>query len=341
MVKRYYGGVMSASQITVNGTNATGFFNTNQQMQAKQAGNWPLVSISINYVTPGTYTFIVPPEITVISAMAIGGGGAGDDGNSGDGGGGGGSGGSAGFFSNLPVTFGQTLTIVVGAGGAATAIKNTKAPDGGLSSVTLGSFVMTAPGGIGGSPYPINPGASPPFAPSFSNTPAGTITGGFAGGAGGPGYNGGGGGGGGGGLNGTGGNGSHALASGSYLNTPPTAGGGGGGGGGGQVVFSSGTTNNGFVSGAGGSGQSDTTGGGGGGSVTYSDSVPSTNGGNGNGLTSTGSKGGNGGFPGGGGGGSWDNGGGLASTGGGGFVRIVWGTNASGVRQFPTNAGDI
>ena len=43
MVKRYYGGVISATQAVANATSATGFFNVTQQMQAKQAGAWPLV----------------------------------------------------------------------------------------------------------------------------------------------------------------------------------------------------------------------------------------------------------------------------------------------------------
>ena len=272
-----------------------------------------------NYTTPGTYTFIVPANATTLSAMAVGGGGTGDDGNTGDGGGGGGSGGSAGFFNNLAVTPGQTLTIVVGAGGVTTSVKNAKAPDGGLSSVTFGSFTMTVPGGIGGSPYSTNPGAPAPSAPSFANTPGGVTTGGFAGGQGGPGYDGGGGGGGAGGLGGTGGNGAFSL------NSSPTNGGAGAGGGGASsATAGTGGSNSGFSGGAGGTGQNNTTGGGGGGSATYTPSVITTSGGNGNGLSSAGSQGGQGGFPGGGGGGSFDGGTGLASAGGGGFVRLVW-----------------
>ena len=46
MVKRYYGGIISATQAVANSASASGFFNTNQQMQAKQSGNWPLVSLA-------------------------------------------------------------------------------------------------------------------------------------------------------------------------------------------------------------------------------------------------------------------------------------------------------
>ena len=42
MVKRYYGGVISATQAVANASSATGFFNVTQQMQAIQAGTWPL-----------------------------------------------------------------------------------------------------------------------------------------------------------------------------------------------------------------------------------------------------------------------------------------------------------
>ena len=41
MVKRYYGGVISATQAVVNSTSVTGIYTPSQQMQAKQAGNWP------------------------------------------------------------------------------------------------------------------------------------------------------------------------------------------------------------------------------------------------------------------------------------------------------------
>jgi hypothetical protein len=56
MVKRYYGGIISATQAVANATSASGFFNTTQQMQAKAAGNWPGPSgatpdAQFNYVT--------------------------------------------------------------------------------------------------------------------------------------------------------------------------------------------------------------------------------------------------------------------------------------------------
>ena len=43
MVKRYYGGLISATPTVVNSSSASGIFNTNQQLQARQTGSWPSV----------------------------------------------------------------------------------------------------------------------------------------------------------------------------------------------------------------------------------------------------------------------------------------------------------
>lgn len=332
------GGIVGPFQVFTN-INAPKIVDLKIQQQLQGSGRYPSSLIGSQvYTIPGTYTFVVPMGVTIINAMAVGGGGAGDDGNSGDGGGGGGSGASSGCFNNLSVTPGSSVTVVVGAGGPATTVKGTKAPNGNASTVTYGTFVMTAPGGIGGSPYSANPGAAPPSAPSFSNTPVGVTTAGFIGGGGGSPYDGGGGGGGAAGLEGNGGNGSRALNS-DFWPYPSTAaaiaGGGGGGGGGDRPLGSATVTAIGYSSAPGGAGQSNTTGGGGGGCATYSLANPPTAGGNGNGLTVSGSKGGDGGWPGGGGGGSWDGNTGLASKGGDGYVRIVWGPGIS----YPNNPG--
>ena len=70
MVKRYYGGVISATQISPNITAASGFYNTNQQMQAKQANNWPypagvaVFSISPAYTGKSTWDLAVDGPLT-------------------------------------------------------------------------------------------------------------------------------------------------------------------------------------------------------------------------------------------------------------------------------------
>ena len=94
MVKRYYGGIISATQAVANATSASGFFNTTQQMQAKAAGNWPMPS-------PGTVQYLV----------VAGGGGAGGD--RGGGGGGGGFRTATGFELALATNY----VVTVGAGG--------------------------------------------------------------------------------------------------------------------------------------------------------------------------------------------------------------------------------
>ena len=92
--------------------------------------------------TAGTYTFTVPPGVTSITVQAWGGGGgARGDGTSNRGAGGGGA------FAGRTITVsaGQTYTVVVGAGGVATANPG----QAGQSSV-FGSNLVVADGGAGG-----------------------------------------------------------------------------------------------------------------------------------------------------------------------------------------------
>ena len=64
----------------------------------------------------GTTSWVVPPGVTSISAVCVGGGGGGAGSQAtGAGGGGGGGGGFA--YGNIPVSAGQTLYVVVGSGG--------------------------------------------------------------------------------------------------------------------------------------------------------------------------------------------------------------------------------
>jgi hypothetical protein len=74
------------------------------------------------FTTAGTFSFVVPAGVTEIDAYNQGGGGGGGNGNSGSyKGASGGSGkvGANGYLNNIPVTPGETLTVIVGAGGAA------------------------------------------------------------------------------------------------------------------------------------------------------------------------------------------------------------------------------
>lgn len=340
MPKRFRGGILQAKLPDISrSTNfvVDGIYNTADQAQYAGTGNWVGYLQFQQYKDPGTYSFLIPNGVNTISVLAIGGGGAGDDGNTGDGGGGGGAGGACAVASNVAVTPGNTITVVVGAGGTSGQGKGVRAQSGGNTTVTINTFIMNAVGGQGGAPYTASPGATGANA-VFTSVPAGVVTAGYIGGDGGAAFDGGGGGGGAAGAAGDGGDGSGANPTSSIsTNAPSNSYAGGGGGARSSAGLGS------FLGGSnGGTGQSNITGGGGGGAYTFTSLTDfvSTAGGNGNGLTTSGSKGGDGGFPGGGGGGSFDGNVGVASSGGNGFVRIVWGSNVAGIRRFPDNALD-
>ena len=116
----------------------------------------------VDFTTPGTYSWTVPTSVTSLSVLCIGGGGGGgtsrqDDGSSG-GGGGGGGGIKSGTFGVNP---GQTVTVIVGAGGLG-AQGTTSADSMGKSGETSACGTISAsggqpgdfsPGGSGGSDY--------------------------------------------------------------------------------------------------------------------------------------------------------------------------------------------
>jgi hypothetical protein len=94
------------------------------------------------FATPGTYTFVVPDGVTEVCAVAVGGGGAGMGYSGGSGWGGGGGG--LRWINNIPVVPGESIPVVVGAGGVAVL---ESAPGGGSSSFGMH---ITAHGGGGG-----------------------------------------------------------------------------------------------------------------------------------------------------------------------------------------------
>ena len=71
------------------------------------------------FTTPGSYTWVAPPDVTSVSVVAIGGGGGGSASVTGqnDSSWGAGGGGGLGWKNNISVTPGQSYTVVVGAGG--------------------------------------------------------------------------------------------------------------------------------------------------------------------------------------------------------------------------------
>lgn len=270
---------------------------------------------------PATYSLVVPTGVTSIVAIAIGaGGGGGGVSAAATSSAAGGGGGALSYSNAITVTPGETLTVVVGAGGTAGANTGATGGNGGDSYIRRSATdLLLAKGGSGGG----------------GNTAA--LTGG--GGAGGDAASGvgdtknsggaggaravndrGGGGGGAAGYSGTGG-------AGGFSTTVPTAGAGGGGGGGYFGANSAGTTSN--------------QGGGGGGVQFYGsgsngiagiagNSTVSRNGGLGssNGSTAGGSAQSI--NPGGGGGGASIAGAALAGVAGAdGAVRILWGATKS------------
>jgi hypothetical protein len=94
---------------------------------------------SQTYVTPGTYTFTVPANVTQVTFIAIGGGGGGA------GGGGGGGGGYTAILSVIPM---GAVAVIVGAGGAGSGSGSSgTGGSGGNSSVST----LIGAGGTGGS----------------------------------------------------------------------------------------------------------------------------------------------------------------------------------------------
>ncbi len=260
------------------------------------------------YTTAGSFTFTVPNGCTSISAVCVGGGGGGGGGESGrDDGVSGGAGGAL-CYGTIPVTPGESLTIVVGSGGTGGGSAN-NGNAGGTTSIARGvTNLITAVGGGGGqarSTATVNGGTRSVDA-SVTNSGGGnggnsggnsTDTGSGGGGAGGYSGNGG--------AGGTTGNGS--------------AGAGGGGGGGGATSSGQGYGGGGVgILGAGGNGTAGTlnSSGGGAGSSGSAGTRPA------------------GGAYGGGGGACDDDTNSSGGNGAGGAVRIIWGSG----RSYPSTS---
>lgn len=263
------------------------------------------------YDVPGVYDFTVPAGVYSLSGAGISGGGGGGGANGAEPRPGG-AGGALGWFNNLPVTPGQVLRLVVGAGGAGGGL----AQDGSNGGTTSIGTVLSLTGGEGG-----RLGASVAV--------GGVRVGGDGGGDGGKGavYGYMGTGGGAGGYNGKGGDGATTH------NTAGQPGQGGAGGGG-----ANGNTVGGWVGSGGGVGIAGQGADGAGGTVPGSDA---------NGSVAAGRAGSNGQDGGasktnGAGGGRYGGGGAAANgvnnwtggTGGNGAIRLIWGPG----RSYPFNA---
>ena len=205
-----------------------GVWRSVTETHIKDSGVWRKITPSTGTYTqtsPGTGTFVVPPMVTSINVtLMVGGGGGGaslwfcGDGHSGEGGG------SGGYRQNVAIstTPGESLTIVVGAGGAGGSFPGVcqgsrVGVSGGTSSISRGATVLTSAtggirgdafnvawsfgagvGGPGGSPNGVAGSGSPGFYSNNQNGPGGnngtgygtggTGSGGGTGTAGGAGY---------------------------------------------------------------------------------------------------------------------------------------------------------
>jgi hypothetical protein len=336
--------ITADSEITFDidsaGTSAVGLKVTLYYYRGDYSSTTPTFGSQI-YGTPGTYSWVCPMGVYAVSAVAVGGGGGGGGAN-----GAGGGGGGLGYKNNIPVTPGQTYTVVVGAGGIGgnAAVAGTNGAD----SYFISQNTACGLGGKGGASY------------NTASADSGqTLQGGFGGG-----YTGDGGGfggkggntafasgytgevsGGGGGAAGYSGSGGWGAATGYSGSTGVN--GGGGGGGSGNNVYGNG---NGTPSGGGGGGTGlfgqGANGTGGARSTSFEVVPQGGSGGSGAGYTgsngsinfSGGNAGGAGGWPG---GGAAGNSGvfnsqgyirGQINNGGHGAVRLVWGVN----RAFPS-----
>jgi hypothetical protein len=98
------------------------------------------------WTTPGTYSWIVPARVFSISPLCVAAGGGARRYDSSVGGAGGGGGGLR-YAKKSPVTPGETLTIVVGAGAAGV--------NGGVTTISRGATILLqATGGVAGWSFP-------------------------------------------------------------------------------------------------------------------------------------------------------------------------------------------
>ena len=301
---------------------------------AGAAGPAPIPFGCATYTTAGTFSFTVPSGATKICVVCVGGGQGGGTGVCSCCATFGGVGGSLSYTNCIPVTAGETLTVVVGAGTTAGA-PQVVACIGGTSSVSRGATVLVSAQqckGVFGPNYGTNIGVGAvkyssiwyKGAPCYCGPGGGSGAAGYAG------------------------NGGRGAMSATWSSTSATAGSGGGGGGGAAIAgayYDSGAGGGGVgvvspgqgSSGAGGTGGGSpfpTTAIGGGGGSGGTAGTNATRTGAPSNTTSPGQPGGL--YGGGGGGGSvygsfWNPGGSGAR----GAVRIIYGGTS---RSFPTNA---
>lgn len=204
---RYKGSLISATPPVITppsgleaGGSAPGVWTTEQQLQAKQAGDWPRFNGESVYTSPGTYTFVAPANITSVSVVCVGASLSwANNAKYGRGGGG------LGYKNNIAVTPGSSYTVVVGTDNVDSYFISAATVKGGSASGATNGGTFVGDGGGNGGTGGYN---------------AGSVA---AGGGGAGGYN---------------GNGGDGGDSGGYNGNAAAAGSGGGGGGAGATSSS-------------------------------------------------------------------------------------------------------
>jgi len=161
--------VSSAGAVTSLGAISTD--NSYPAISFNQTGNREVSSaaVTLDYSAAGAFSFVVPANVTTITATIIGGGGAGGNGFS-SGYSASGGGGSGGFLiQNITVVPGQTVSVAVGTGGAVGGGNGSAGGNGTASTVTYAATPYTAGGGNGGG---ANVGSG--GAPGAGGSPGGT-----------------------------------------------------------------------------------------------------------------------------------------------------------------------
>jgi hypothetical protein len=130
------------------------FDGTNWQIQSYSPQALRVLASTVStasFTTAGAFSWTVPAGVYLIRKLtAFGGGGGGGFGNNSGGVASGANAGATGIKSAIAVVPGQSVTGIIGAGGAASTSTGVNGSTGGNTTVTVGATTYTAPGGLGG-----------------------------------------------------------------------------------------------------------------------------------------------------------------------------------------------
>jgi hypothetical protein len=147
-----------ARKVLGNGTGRIGIYSLREYTSNVAESDWIALASQAEWLTPGTYTWVCPSSVTSVSAVCVGAGGAGYSTWNYSAGGGGG----LGWKNSIPVTPGQSYTVVVGASGRNNGGGNgwTGGVSYFLSAATVAGYggTNTSAVGTGGGPNPNSSG---------------------------------------------------------------------------------------------------------------------------------------------------------------------------------------